>query len=118
MNEIYIMAISFDELYPNIVWWAQECELAKLESLALCIALTSSAWNQAVGLPHNHLQILQIIKEVQTNDPNVWEDMRSTDWREIHNVMISYKLQHYPDDYRKIIKYGYLDGKVHVEYIN
>jgi hypothetical protein len=23
MNEIYIMAISFDELYPNIVWWAQ-----------------------------------------------------------------------------------------------
>jgi len=23
MNEIYAMAISFEELYPNIVWWAQ-----------------------------------------------------------------------------------------------
>jgi hypothetical protein len=97
---------------------AQECELPKWESLSLCVALASSAWNQAVGLPHNHLQILQIIEEVQTDYPNVWDGTRSTDWREIHNTMISYKLRHYPDDYRKIVKYGCLNGKVHVEYVN
>ena len=44
--------------------------------------------------------------------------MRSTDWREIHNTVISYKLQNYPHDRRKIPKYGHLSGKVHIEYID
>jgi hypothetical protein len=89
-----------------------------MQAMSLCVALASSAWNQAVGLLHNHPQILQIIQEIQADDPNVWNDMRSTDWREIHNTMISYKLRHYPDDRGKIAKYGYLNGKVHIEYVD
>lgn len=94
------------------------CELPTVQAMSLCVALASSAWNQAVGLPPNHPQILQIIQEVEADDPNVWNDMRSSDWKEIHNAMISHKQRHYPNDRRKIARYGYVSGKVHIEYID
>jgi hypothetical protein len=95
---------------------AEGCQQPTAQARSLCVALASSAWNQAVGLLHNHPQILQIIRELAADDPSVWNDLRTTDWREIHNRMISYKLRNYPHDCRKIARYGYVDGKVHIEY--
>lgn len=95
----------------------ENCKTPTLEALSFCIALASSAWNQSNGFPNNHKQIIEIIKELENEDPDFWDDMRSKDWKEIHNRMMSYKITKFKTDKRKIHKFGYLDGKVRVEWL-
>jgi hypothetical protein len=91
-------------------------KIPKQTSFSFCISLAASAWNESLGLPDNHNQILGIIKQIELDDPDLWIQMKSKDWKRIYNNMLNYKNIHFKDDSREIVHFGFIDGKLRIEW--
>ena len=87
------------------------------ESTAFCVALAASAWNQARGIECNHRQLEEIITELESAESAFWNDLKSHDWREIHNTMYSYIMLKHKNDNRIIRTFGTTEhGTVKIEW--
>jgi hypothetical protein len=55
---------------------------------------------------------------IEAENPELWNEFKSNDINAMIDELVRYKKTHYPDDRRRILVYGMVPGKVHVEWLN
>lgn len=54
---------------------------------------------------------------IEADNPELWNEFKSTDIDALIDELVRYKQAHHPDDRRRILTCGIPDGKVRVEWL-
>ena len=86
------------------------------EAAAASLLLSHVAWQRANGDQFTDPAYAEALSRMRKARPAFWTEMKSSDPRGLIADLMAYKKRHYPQDSRKIVACGILDGKVRVEW--
>lgn len=87
------------------------------EAAHIALFFATAAWNESVGLAHARDGYRSVWETIEADNPPVWSEFKSSDVNAMIDELVRYKRTHYPDDRRRILVCGILDGKIHVEWL-
>ena len=87
------------------------------EAAHVTLFFATAAWNESVGLTHAREGYRHVWEEIETDNPALWNELKSSDASRMIDELIGYKKSRYPNDRRRILVGGILDGKIHVEWL-
>jgi hypothetical protein len=87
------------------------------EAAHVALFFANVAWNESVGLDHAREGYRNVWEEIEADNPTLWNEFKSNDIDAIIDELAQYKQEHFPDDQRRILTCGILDGKVRVEWL-
>lgn len=88
------------------------------ESAHIALLFSHVAWNRSLGKEISDDMYKIILKEIESSNPELWEEFILKDHNEIISGLIKYKEENFPGDKREIIVCGMRDHKVHVEWLD
>ena len=88
------------------------------EAAHVALFFANVAWNESVGLDHPREGYRNVWETIETENPALWDEFKSSDVNALIDELIRYKKAHHPDDRRRILTCGIPDGKVRVEWLN
>ena len=83
----------------------------------VALLLTNVAWNQSVGLPSGVKGYREVMATIEADEPELWDEFKSTDVDAMIRNLSEYKKTHHPDDKRRVLTCGIPDGRVRVEWL-
>lgn len=83
--------------------------------VALCLA--NLAWNESVGLDGARDGYRAVWEEIETQNPEPWNEFKSIDIDAVVDKLMAYKVYRYREDQRRILGCGFVDGNVRVEWL-
>ena len=90
---------------------------ASPEATVVALMLANIAWNETVGLIHDRQSYRSVWAKVEADKPELWSELKSNDVDALIDELVEIKKRHYPDDQRRILACGMVDGKVRVEWL-
>lgn len=87
------------------------------EAAELALMFANFAWNEAVGLGHDREGYRSAWETVEAENPGVWSELKSNDVDAMIDELVAYKKRHDPDDGRRILTCGLIDGRIRVEWL-
>ena len=87
------------------------------EAAAVTLMFANFAWNEAVGLVHARKGYRSAWEPIEAENPALWNELKSNDADTMIDELIRFKKEHYPDDQRRILTCGLVDGKLRVEWL-
>lgn len=87
------------------------------EAAHLALFLANIAWNECVGLVHDRDESRAVWGELEASNPDLWSELKSRDIEGMIDELVEHKKRHYPDDRRRVLVCGMLNGKVRVEWL-
>lgn len=88
------------------------------EAAHVALMFANIAWNETVGLVHARKSYRSAWEVIEAENPEMWNEFKSTDVDAMIDGLVQFKQQHYPNDQRRILTCGIPDGKVRVEWLN
>ena len=88
------------------------------EAAHVALFFAHVAWNESVGLDHAREGYRHVWETIAAENPDLWNEFKTSDVNALIDELIRYKKTHYPDDGRRILTCGIPDGKVRVEWLN
>ncbi len=92
-------------------------KLPSSEAAHVALLFATAAWNESVGLTHARKGYRHVWERIETDNPTLWNELRSNDVDGMIDELVDYKNHHYPNDRRRILVGGILDGKIHVQWL-
>jgi len=87
------------------------------EAAHIALFFATAAWNESVGLAQARDGYRTVWETIEADNPPVWSELKSGDVNAMIDELVRYKQTHYPDDRRRILVCGILDGKIRVEWL-
>jgi hypothetical protein len=87
------------------------------EAAQLALFLANVAWNESVGLKTDRAGYRNVWQVMEAENPKLWDEFRSRDINAMIDELIRYKATHFPDDRRRVLTCGILNGSVRVEWL-
>ena len=87
------------------------------EAAHIALFFANVAWNESVGLDHARESYRSMWEQIETSNPNLWSELKSTDINAMIDELVQYKQDHYPDDRRRILACGIPEGNIRVEWL-
>lgn len=87
------------------------------EAAHVALFFATAAWNESVGLTHAREGYRHVWEKIETDNPALWNELKSSDVGRRIDELIDHKKSYYPNDRRRILVGGILDGKVHVQWL-
>jgi hypothetical protein len=81
------------------------------------LMLANFAWNETVGLGGPREGYRSAWETIEADNPEVWSELESNDVDAMIDELVRYKKKYYPDDDRRILSCGFIDGKVRVDWL-
>ena len=75
------------------------------------LMLANFAWNETVGLGVPREGYRSAWETIEADNPEVWSELESNDVDAMIDELVRYKKKYYPDDDRRILSCGFIDGK-------
>jgi hypothetical protein len=88
------------------------------EAAHVALMFANLAWNETTGLGHARKGYRSAWEKIAAGNPEMWSEFKSNDVDAMIDELVQYKKEHYPDDHRRILLCGMLEGKVHVEWLH
>jgi hypothetical protein len=88
------------------------------EAAHVALLFANVAWNECVGLDHAREGYRNVWEVIEAENPALWNEFKSNDITAMIDELVRHKKAHYPDDRRRILTCGMLDGAVHVEWLS
>ena len=95
---------------------AKPDEVPSLEAAAATLLLAHVAWQRANGDAFPDTAYAPVLAEMQSENPNVWNELTSADTAKLISQLVAYKWQHFPRDRRIVISCNTADSKVQVQW--
>ncbi|NQU26104.1 MAG: hypothetical protein HQ567_32865 [Candidatus Nealsonbacteria bacterium] len=87
------------------------------EAAHVALFFANVAWNECVGLDHARESYRSVWETIETEKPELWNELKSNDIDGMIDELVEYKKAHYPDDRRRILTCGIPEGSVRVEWL-
>lgn len=87
------------------------------EAAHIALFFATAAWNESVGLAQARDGYRSVWETIEADNRPVWSELKSGDVNAMIDELVRYKQTHYPDDRRRILVCGILDGKIRVEWL-
>jgi hypothetical protein len=87
------------------------------EATHVALMFANFAWNEAVGLVHPRDNYRSAWEVIEADNPEMWNEFKSNDVNAMIDDLVKYKMDHDPDDRRRILTCGIPDGKIRVEWL-
>lgn len=87
------------------------------EAAAMALMFANIAWNETVGIDHSRDGYRPAWESIEAENPEVWSELKSSAVDDMLDELKRFKERHYPDDRRRVLVCGILDGTVHVEWL-
>jgi hypothetical protein len=87
------------------------------EAAHVALFFANMAWNECVGIDQAREGYRNVWEEIEAANPTLWNEFKSNDIGAIIDGLAEYKQEHFPDDQRRILTCGILDGKVRVKWL-
>jgi len=88
------------------------------EAVHVALFFANVAWNECVGLDGAREGYRRVWESIESDNPELWNELKSNDIDGMIDELIQYKKAHYPDDRRRILVCGGTpEGKIHVEWL-
>ena len=87
------------------------------EAAHVALFFANAAWNECVGLDHAREGYRSVWETIETEKPELWNELKSNDIDGMIDELVEYKKAHYPDDRRRILTCGIPDGSIRVEWL-
>ena len=88
------------------------------EAAHVALLFANVAWNDSVGLDQAKDGYRNVWEAIEAENPELWNEFKTTDINAMIEELVRYKQTHYPDDRRRILTCGIPAGKVRVEWLN
>ena len=87
------------------------------EAAHIALMFANIAWNESVGLVHPREGYRSAWEAIEAENPELWNEFKSTDVNAIIDELVEYKKARYANDQRRILVCGMIDGKLRVEWL-
>jgi hypothetical protein len=87
------------------------------EAAHVALFFANAAWNESVGLGGAREGYRNVWEAIERDNPELWNEFKSNDINVMIDDLVKYKKQHFPDDQRRILSCGILEGKIRVEWL-
>ena len=87
------------------------------EAAHVALFFANVAWNESVGLDGDRAGYRNVWQTIEAENPALWEEFSSRDINAMIDELVRYKTAHFPDDRRRVLTCGILDGAVRVEWL-
>ena len=87
------------------------------EAAHVALFFATTAWNESVGLTHAREGYRHVWERIETDNPALWNELKSNDVGQMIDELVNYKKCRYPNDRRRILVCGILDSKIHVQWL-
>src|SRR5947209_20566309 len=88
------------------------------EAAQVALILANVAWNESVGMDQAREGYRNVWETIEAENPELWSEFKSNHINAMIDGLIRYKIAHYPNDGRRILTCGMIDGKIRVEWLN
>src|SRR6185312_10990833 len=80
------------------------------EAAHVALMFANVAWNEAVGLGHAREGYRSAWEVIEAENPELWNEFKSTDVAAMLDELVAFKKKHYPHDLRRILTCGIPHG--------
>jgi hypothetical protein len=87
------------------------------EAAEVALFFANAAWNESVGLDGSREGYRHVWETIESDNPELWNEFKSSDINAMIDELVQYKTSHYPDDQRRILTCGIPDGNLRVEWL-
>jgi len=87
------------------------------EAAHVALMFANIAWNETVGLGHAREGYRSAWEVIEADNPEMWSEFKSTDVEAMLDTLVEYKKKHFPQDQRRILLCGILNGNIRVEWL-
>jgi hypothetical protein len=88
------------------------------EAAHVALMFANVAWNEAVGIGHARGGYRSAWEVIEAENPELWNEFKSTDVAAMLDELVAFKKRHYPHDLRRILTCGIPNGSIRVEWLN
>jgi hypothetical protein len=92
-------------------------EIPSSEAAEVALFFANVAWNESVGIVHAREGYRNVWEAIEADNPELWNEFTSNDINALIDELVQYKKTHFPDDQRRILVCGILDGNIRVEWL-
>src|SRR5271157_3792893 len=92
-------------------------EIPSSEAAEVALFFANVAWNESVGIVHAREGYRNVWEAIEADNPELWNEFKSNDINALIDELVQYKKTHFPDDLRRILVCGILDGNIRVEWL-
>jgi len=87
------------------------------EAAHVTLFFATTAWNESVGVSGARDGYRRVWETIEADNPTFWNELKSNDVDAMVDELVRYKKTRYPDDRRRILVCGIIDGKIRVEWL-
>jgi hypothetical protein len=87
------------------------------EAAHVALMFANIAWNESVGLGQAHEVYRSAWEVIEAENPEMWNEFKSTDVEAMLDELVEYKRKHFPHDLRRILLAGIPNGNIRVEWL-
>ncbi len=87
------------------------------ESAHVALMFANIAWNESVGMTAARDGYRKAWESIEAGNPQMWNEFKSNNVDEMIDELVNYKKTKFPDDQRRILVCGFVEDKVHVEWM-
>jgi len=87
------------------------------EAAHVALMFANIAWNESVGLGQAHEGYRSAWEVIEAENPEMWNEFKSTDVEAMLDELVEYKKKHFPHDLRRILTCGIPNGSIRVEWL-
>ena len=95
----------------------QPLRVPSAEAAQVALFFANVAWNESVGLGGDRAGYRPVWQAIEAENPALWDEFKSPDVNAMIDELVRYKTSHFPDDRRRVLTCGILDGAVRVEWL-
>jgi hypothetical protein len=88
------------------------------EAAHASLLFAHQAWERARRRDTRDADYRPVLRRFEASNPNLWDELKSTDSETLIATLVSYKQARYPDDDRQIVVCGMRGDNVRVEWID
>src|SRR5271157_581624 len=92
-------------------------KVPSFEAAHVALMFANIAWNECVGLDRAREDYRSAWETIEAENPELWNEFKSNDINAMIDQLVRYKKTHFPDDKRRILTCGILDGKIRVKWL-
>jgi hypothetical protein len=93
-------------------------QLPTSEAAHVALLFANIAWNECVGMDHPRDGYRNVWEQIETENPQLWSEFKSSDINALIDELVRYKKTHFSNDRRRILNCGIPDGKIRVDWLN
>ena len=87
------------------------------EAAHVTLLFATAAWNESVGLTYARDGYRHVWETIEADNPEFWKELKSNDVEAMIDELVSYKQARCPNDRRRILTCGIIDGKIRAEWL-